>query len=304
MADTLAIVIVSYNARDILVTCVERALEAASDVGAQVIVVDNASPDRSADHVAEQFGSRVSLVRNPRNGGFAYAVNRGVESTPASRILLLNPDCFLDDAEPLRRGLRLLAADPTVAASGCLLVDRERVPNMSYRAFPTIRSLAAERFGAAPPHPPGPAGAVVEVDSPSGAFFLIRREAWSDVGPFDEGYFLYYEETDWCWRARRRGWKLVIDKGSRVVHWGGETTRRESGQVRSHGVLVRVALDSRERYWVRSYGIVRTLLLKAVLAATSAAGLAHALVRRRGEVPLHWLRLRHALSLRRLATSR
>lgn len=301
---SLAIVIVSYNTAGVLRRTLERATRVARGLGAEVIVVDNDSPDESAA-VAASFPG-VRLFRRP-NLGFAAGVNHGVAATPAERILLLNPDCFVEPA-PLATCLATLESGDDIAAVSCRLVDERGAPMLHARPFPTLATYLADRIGSAALYPPVPSPpAPVDVDSVTGAFFLLAREAWREVGPFDEGFFLYFEETEWCWRARRAGWRVVHDPRATVVHLGAQSTRKGvpgSPVVAANGMLLRAVLDSRERFWRVCYGPAATLGLRAATLGAAALSLAALAPRAlsgdavaRALLAAERLRARHALGL-------
>lgn len=300
---SLAIVVVSYNAADVLMRTLAAAQRAVEGMPAEIVVVDNDSPDGSADRVAAGFPG-VRLFRRP-NLGFAAGVNHGAAATSAQTLLLLNPDCFVD-APALRRCLDTLGSDRRIAAVSCRMVDEAGHPATHARPFPTLATYFADRFGAsgaypAIPDPPAP----VDADSVTGAFMLIRRDAWSDVGPFDEDFFLYFEETEWCWRAKRAGWRIVHEPRAAVVHLGAQSTRKGVGAspiVSANGMLLRASLDSRLLYWRKCYGRPATAVMRSatlVLAAVNAALLLPRLLLRRPgareRFAAEGLRARHAL---------
>jgi len=310
MARSLTIVVVSYNAADVLMRTLESAKRAVEGLAAEIVVIDNDSPDGSADRVAERF-PEIRLFRRP-NLGYAAGVNHGVASTAADTILVLNPDCFVD-ATALRTCLATLASDADIAAVSCRMVDEHGAPMMSGRPFPTLATYLAERLAGATgaaDYPPVPSPlAPVDIDSATGAFVLLTRRAWNDIGPFDDGFFLYFEETEWFWRAKAAGWRVVHEPRATIVHLGAQSTRKGvagsgSPVVAANGMLLRAALDSRERYWRLCYGLPATIGMRAAtlaLALVSIALLApRALLGReaaRARLPIELLRARHALHL-------
>lgn len=305
MASSLAVVIVSYNAADVLVRTIESARRAVEGMAAEILVVDNDSPDGSADVVAAKFPD-VRLFRRP-NLGFAAGVNHGVAATAADTVLLLNPDCFMD-AAALVRCLDTLHSSRDIAAVSCRMVDEAGEPMLSARPFPTLATYFRERVAGPEPYPEvGVPPQPVDIDSATGAFVLLTRRAWNEIGPFDEGFFLYFEETEWFWRAHRAGWRVVHEPRATVVHLGAQSTRKGVGGspvVRANGMLLRAALDSRERYWRLCYGAPATLVMRAAtltLALLSIALLAPAAVlgraSARARLPVETLRARHALHL-------
>jgi GT2 family glycosyltransferase len=291
-AVSLAIVVVSYNNWAVLRRCLDAVRPVARALAATLIVVDHASPDGSAAKVAAEFPD-VRLLRRPNNG-FAAGVNAGVAATPASRVLLLNPDCILDGATALVRCLATLDEDPRIAAISCRVVDEDAKPNLPYRSFPTLRTYLAERLGARKEWERPAGHEPFDVDNITGAFFLLKREAWADVGPFDEGFFLYFEETDWCWRAKAAGWRIVHEPRAVVLHLGGQSTKTMTGEpIGARGLAMRRYLDSRERYWRKCYGLRATWAMRAASAGISL--LSMAITPRKAAI--EWFRIRHALHL-------
>jgi N-acetylglucosaminyl-diphospho-decaprenol L-rhamnosyltransferase len=237
----LAVVVVTYNG----LPHVKRTLE--SSEGHATVVVDHGSTDGTLELVRERF-PQVRLVEQA-NLGLAAGWNRGVRETSAPYVLVLNSDAWLvDDAAE-----RLVAFAEQRSRAG-FVAPRLRNPDgslqRSVRAFPTAWRLATEYFflrklapgsrvlndfyGGGFDH-----DEVREVDFAKAAAFLLRREAFDDIGPFDERFFLFSEETDWCYRLHEAGWQVLFYPGAEAVHVGGASWRRESStlfreQVRGH----------------------------------------------------------------------
>ena len=237
----LSVVVVTYNG----LPHVERTLE--SVAGHETVVVDHGSTDGTLELVRERF-PLVRLVEQ-ENLGLAAGWNRGVRETSAPYVLVLNSDAWLlgDAAE------RLVAFAEQRPRAG-FVAPRLRNPDgtlqRSVRAFPTSWRLATEYlflrklapgsrllnafYGGGFDH-----DEVREVDFAKAAAFLLRREAFEDIGAFDERFFLFSEETDWCYRLHEAGWEVIFYPGAEAVHVGGASWRRESStlfreQVRGH----------------------------------------------------------------------
>jgi N-acetylglucosaminyl-diphospho-decaprenol L-rhamnosyltransferase len=232
---------VTYNA----LPHVERTLESVQ--GHETVVVDHGSTDGTLELVRGRF-PEVRLVEQ-ENLGLAAGWNRGVRETSAPYVLVLNSDAWLiGDAVA-----RLVAFAEERSRAG-YVAPRLRNPDgtlqRSVRAFPTTWRLATEYlflrklapdsrllnafYGGGFGH-----DEIREVDFAKGAAFLLRREAFEAVGPFDERFFLFSEETDWCYRLHEAGWKVVFFPCAEAVHVGGASWRRESAtlfreQLRGH----------------------------------------------------------------------
>jgi N-acetylglucosaminyl-diphospho-decaprenol L-rhamnosyltransferase len=237
----LAAVVVTYNG----LPHVERTLE--SLAGYETVVVDHGSTDGTLDLVRERF-SPVRIVEQ-ENRGLAAGWNRGIRETSAPFLLVLNADAWLVDGA----AERLAAFADEHERAGFVaprLLNPDGSLQPSVRAFPTPWRLATEYlflrklaprsralnafYGAGFRH-----DEVREIDFAKAAGFLLRRSAFDEVGPFDEDFFLFSEETDWCYRLREAGWKSYFYPGAEIVHVGGASWRAESAtlfteQVRGH----------------------------------------------------------------------
>jgi N-acetylglucosaminyl-diphospho-decaprenol L-rhamnosyltransferase len=237
----VAAVVVTYNA----MPYVEQSL--VSLQGIDTVVVDHGSTDGTLELVRERFPA-AKLVEQ-ENLGLAAGWNRGVRETSAPYVLILNSDAwFVDGAAE-----RLVAFAEERQRAG-FVAPRLRSPDgtlqPSVRAFPTPWRLATEYlflrklapgsrvlnafYGGGFDH-----DEVREIDFAKAAAFLLRRDAFDEIGPFDEGFFLFSEETDWCYRLHQAGWEVIFYPGAEAVHVGGASWRRESAtlfreQVRGH----------------------------------------------------------------------
>lgn len=299
----LAVVVLSYQTKDITLRCLRELGRARERVPMQVIVVDNASKDGSPEAIAAEM-PWVRLIRNARNRGFAAAVNQAVSVSRSRAILLLNSDCFLGDPATLEGALASLFADPRIAVLG---VDVRHEDGRKYdctRPFPTVRRYIATALAGEREYPPPPDDGVprpVDVDWMNGAFFLIRREAWEAIGPLDERFFFGWEDLDFCLRAHRAGWRVVQDPRLRVTHLGGASAKKRSGDVvvGRNNMLLWTTLAGREKFWRKNYGWLATQVLRvAMVAMSSARWLAHRARGRAADATVEAIRVKHALGAR------
>lgn len=219
-----AVVIVNYRSANLVSLCLD-----AIDPAAERVVVDNASADGSAELLRARHAD-VRIVERHRNDGFAAGVNAGFAATRAPIVVLLNPDCVpRPDALELLCGR--LQASPATGVVAPRLVHADGSPQpCAYRRFPGLGLLAlelclplghvAQRFPRLDPYRADlrrlPDGA--RVAHATGAALAIRRTAYDAAGPFDEGYFLYLEETDWQQRVHAAGYAIEVVPSAEVVH--------------------------------------------------------------------------------------
>jgi N-acetylglucosaminyl-diphospho-decaprenol L-rhamnosyltransferase len=228
----LGAVVVSYNSAAYLPDCV-RSLR--SEGLAEVIVVDNASSDGSVQAV-RAADPAVTVVETGANLGFGSAANRGVAAGTGEYVLILNPDTVVEPgtvkalAEALDRDRGLALVGPRMEnADGSLYPSVRRFPALGvalghaflglvWRENPCTRSYRMLDWDHG--------GAAADVDWVGGACFLVRRSAFDVVAGFDEGYFMYVEDVDLCWRLGQAGWRVGYEPAGRVIHVLGGSSRR------------------------------------------------------------------------------
>jgi hypothetical protein len=231
----LDVVIVSYCSKELLRECLRSLRGHPATGGMTVRVVDNASGDGTAEMVAREF-PEVSLTVSPRNVGFAAASNLAIRAGSAPYVLCLNPDTRVT-AGALDRMLDLMEERIKLGISGCRLVLRDGTFDYAAkRSFPTPVSALGHFTGIGRQRDAGVLAAYrapeVEsgpVDAVNGAFMLIRRAALEEVGIFDEGYWMYMEDLDLCYRFAEAGWVTWYEPSATVVH----VKAGSSGPVRS-----------------------------------------------------------------------
>jgi GT2 family glycosyltransferase len=303
----VAVVVLSYNTREVTTRCLRELLAAKGPIAVEVVVVDNASGDGSADAIAIEFPG-VRLIRNARNRGFAAAVNQAVSVTRAPALLLLNSDCFLGEpsaaGELLSRAFDGLFSRPKVAALGVAVVTDTGQKYVSARPFPTLSTYLTDKLHTGGPYPVPPPDGVwreaAEVDWINGAFWLINRKGWEAVGPLDERYFFGWEDIDWAFQARLAGWRILHDPRLRVTHIGGESARRRKDDVIvGHNLMLNTYLTGREKFWRKNYGWLSTQAMRAASIAMSAPKwLRAALMGNANQRAAESIRIAHALGYR------
>lgn len=259
----LSIITVSWNTRDLLNRClvtVKEELARMPNVESEVFVIDNDSHDGSADMVASEH-PWVRLVRNKENLGFAKANNQALKETTSDYVLLLNPDTEVYPGA-ISTLIEFFQNNPKCGVVAPQLLNTDGSVQRSCRAFPTFIGMLYELIGLSKMFPAGSSQGTKfraykmldwnhddkrEVDQPEGAALLIRRTVLDEVGLLDEGYFMLFEEVDWCYRVKQHGWQIWFDPDAKIVHHYGQSIKQ---------VKARMILSSHRglyRFWRKHY---------------------------------------------------
>jgi GT2 family glycosyltransferase len=289
-ATRVAVVIVTYRCRELIAPCLDslRAHAAIAGAAPEVWVVDNGSDDGTQALIAAHY-PEVRLLQQRRNLGFSAANNLALRRIQTPYVLLLNPDCRLH-AGALPHLVQLLDRRPEVGIAGCrLLLADGRLDHASRRAFPTLVGALAHltRVGGAAAAPralaqyraPDAAGGGL-VDAVNGAFMLIRRTALDAVGLFDEGYWLYAEDLDLCFRFARGGWRVHYAPEVTTTHLKGAISGRPR-RPRANGAFHYGMFRFYRKYYATDHHALLNAAVYGGIAARLLASLLAAPLRRR-----------------------
>lgn len=263
----LSVIVVSWNTKALLSDCLDSVLRHADECALEIIVVDNHSSDGSPRMVRERY-PQVRLIENDENAGFAHANNQGVHAARGRHVLLLNSDAMLTPGAA--RSLTGLAdGRPRVGVVGARLLNADGSFQASFARQPSLRQEVLmltglgrllfgrhyPSFGAEEDSGPQPAGYV------PGTCMLVRREAYLEVGGFDEGYFMYAEDVDLCLGMHRRGWEVWYQPGAPVVHLGSASSASRRPQREADLYRARV------QFFRKNHGHASASMLKAIILA-------------------------------------
>lgn len=265
----VSIIIVNWNTRDILRDCLASVYAQTTGIAFEVIVVDNASSDGSAAMVKAEF-PQVILIKNTDNRGFAAANNQGMRIAKGRYVLLLNSDTIVLDGA-IQKTLQFAEQRPDAAVVGCRVLNPDRTLQPTCFMFPSLLNLCLSstylykifpknRFFGRERMTWWNRSDVRPVDVVTGCFMLVRREAIEQVGLMDEDYFMYAEETDWCWRLKKAGWQNLFYPDAQIIHLGGQSSK----QVRvAMTIQLRRAILQfmKQNHGVINYGIAKILVL-------------------------------------------
>lgn len=260
----LSIVIVSWNTRKLLEGCLSSIYANPPRDSFEVFVVDNASADGSVEMLRESF-PQVQIIENSKNIGFARANNQAIERTKGRYLLLLNPDTEIK-ADALKVLVKFMDEHPEAGAAGSRLINSDGSIQVSCSPAPTLfRELwrlfhldrirpygvyDMENWGLESPRP---------VDVLQGACLILRRPALDQVGLLDEGYFMYSEEVDLCYRIKQAGFFLYWVPGARVIHYGAESTKQIAMEMFLH------LYQSKILYFRKHHGHIAAWIYKLIL---------------------------------------
>lgn len=227
------IILVNWNLKNDTSTCIQSLVQAGADLS-RLIVVDNGSEDGSVAHLRGQFGPALQVIELGTNLGFAAGTNLGIRAAiqqEAEWLLLINNDTWVA-ADFFEKLFKAIESRPDVSAFG---------PAIFYAGDPGILWYLGERLipgtmltfhGYRGKPLPADLPAVLPVDFLSGCAMLVKRKAFEDSGLLDAGLFMYGEEVDWCWRARRAGHSLAAVPSAAMWHKVSASANRTSARTR------------------------------------------------------------------------
>lgn len=263
---TVSIIILSYNTKDLLARCLESLFKNVREVSHEVIVVDNNSSDGSADFVKKQF-KKVTVIENTENVGFAKGINSGAEHAKGTYLLFLNSDTEMVDSS-LSELVTYLDQHQDAGVVGGLLTNIDGTVQRSYGSFYHLPSVILMIFGgekleiAAHSH-----SKIQEVDWVSGGFFLTRAHLFNELSGFDEHFFMYIEDMEFCYRVKKAGYKVVFAPFSRVLHVGHASASRSFAIVQIYKGLLYFYKKHKN---ILEYNILKVILAKKALIAIGA----------------------------------
>ncbi|WP_077329087.1 glycosyltransferase family 2 protein [Virgibacillus siamensis] len=237
----ISIIIVNYNTKIITADAIHSIRNSDTSYTYEIILVDNASSDRSVEYMEQQFDD-VKIIANDKNLGFAKANNQAIREAEGRYILLLNSDTLIRE-DTLDMMTAYMDQHPDIGASGCRVVLGDGqldkackrgfpTPSASFfymtglsKIFPNSRKLNHYHMGYIDEFQEAP------VDCLVGAFMMVRKETIDQVGLLDETYFMYGEDIDWCYRIKEAGWRITYNPQTTIIHLKGASNKQKSNKV-------------------------------------------------------------------------
>lgn len=258
----ISVILVSYNTIEMTKTALSHLFASSHDFKMEVIVIDNNSKDSSAEVLRHEY-PQIKLIENNKNVGFGRANNQALPFTKGRYVLLLNTDAFVEP-ETIAKTIQYMDANRECGILGVKLLGRDGKLQPSCRFFPTPWNIFLDRTGLnrffkkarmvddmSWDH-----ATVRNCDWVPGCYYLIRKVVIDQVGLFDPRYFLYSEELDHCFAAKKAGWQVTYYPYTSVVHIGGESAKFD-GEITSSGrQLSSLQIESELLYFRKNHGLI------------------------------------------------
>ena len=231
----LSIIIVNWNTRQLLDDCLVSIYRETQNITFEIFIIDNASADGSAKMVEKKYPN-VRLIKNTKNNGFAAANNQAIRQASSRYILILNPDTvILENA--LDKGVEVMDKRRDFSILGTKTFNKNMARQKTVASSP---NLLSQIFLLTKLRHFFPKSKIIKkyqrfdfdynkesyVDQIQGSFMLIRKEVLDNIGFFDENFYIWFEEVDFCLRAKKAGYKILFSPNIKIIHYGGESFKQ------------------------------------------------------------------------------
>ena len=273
----ISVILVSYNTIETTKTALDHLFSSLHHFEMEVTIIDNASKDHSVEILRDEY-PQIRLIENKINVGFGRANNQALPFIESRYVLLLNTDAFVEP-DTIAKTVQYMDANPKCGILGVKLLGRDGELQPSCRFFPTPWNIFLNRTGLnrifkltkmvddmSWDH-----ATVRDCDWVPGCYYLVRKEVIDQVGLFDPRYFLYSEEMDHCFAAKKAGWHVTYFPYTSVVHIGGESAKADGEITASGRQISSLQIESELLYFRKNGGLLASIL--NVLLITLADGL-------------------------------
>lgn len=251
---TFSIIIINYKTPDLTADCLRSLLALGSASDLEIIVIDNASFDNSANLLKDEFGDKIKLIESERNLGFSGANNLAAKKACGEILLFLNSDTILkEDIFPRLKNL-FFRDEKLGAISPTLITLSGNEQEAAYGKFPTLKKLVLRQIVKKDKEEKSD---LIETDWISGCAMAIKKKVFDKIKGFDENFFLYYEDVDICKRIKEVGYKVAMDKKSSLVHLGGASLGLNKKRKEYY-------YASQDYYFKKHYGNLQAAILKVI----------------------------------------
>ncbi|HVZ67356.1 MAG TPA: glycosyltransferase family 2 protein [Patescibacteria group bacterium] len=294
----ISIIIVSFNTRDLTLECLLSIKRTIKKSSYEVIVVDNASSDDSVDAILKLNDPHINLIRNEENLGFSKANNVGIKESSGCYVLFLNSDTVVYE-KTIDGMIDFMDKNQEVGASTCFVrLPNGKLDDAAHRGFPTPWRALSHFTSLSKIFPKSktfagynmtylPTDKAHEIEALAGAFMVVRRDAGEQVGWWDEDFFFYGEDLDFCYRLIEKGWKIFFVPEFEILHYKGVsggikkeskhiTTATSETKKKAHDARFDAMRIFYDKHYKNKYpGWMRGLVLSGISAKKTITKLKH-----------------------------
>ncbi len=277
----LTFILVNWNTKDLTLGALHSVVKETKGYTYEIIVIDNGSRDGSVNAIYQAY-PHVLLICNEKNEGYAQAVNQGLQKAKGEYVMLLNTDARLTPGA-VEALMTFMRENPDVGIAGGQLINRDGGRQNTIAPFPSLatellnKRLLRTFFRHRYPGKERNYTVPLDVDSLVGACIIVRRQAIEEVGLLDTDYFFFMEETDWCLRMKREGWRICFVPSAQILHLQGASASLAKTEAKIE------YYRSRYRFFAKWRGKTQTYILKCSLIIRLLADLVI-------NLPLLWVR--------------
>lgn len=271
----ISIVVLNYNTRELLADCLNSIYENINGLDYELIVVDNASHDGSANMVESNYPD-VNLIKSRENNGFSSGINLGIKESRSDYIMVMNQDTLVKPGA-FEQMLESMLDDPNTGIVGPRLLSKggRYQQSCNYFTIPRVRNALLFLMSIVLPHGMELLGACADpgksttgpvmVDWVHGACMLVRREVFDQTGLFDEKMFIYMEDMEFCYRAHQAGWKTVYQPSAEIIHYTNQSGIQTIGKLYSYRRL-RLYISGIDYFLRKHFGMAHSFFTRVILA--------------------------------------
>ena len=270
----ISIIIVNFNVKDYLAHCVDSILKSSINMPIEIIIVDNNSKDE-IDTLYETKNNVKTYILD-KNYGYAYAVNYGIKKSLGDYILLLNPDTLIKE-DTLKILLKSLSDDSNVGIVGCKVLNSDGTFQLSSRrSFPYFFASFSKLIGLDKVFPNNSffgkynytyldPNSMHDVDAVSGSCMLFKKDIIKEVGFLDDRYFLYFEDTDFCYRVKKYGYKILYNPKTQIIHYKGESVKRSTKKIKNEFYISMIKFFDKYKHEYMNWFILKNALRVGII---------------------------------------
>lgn len=252
---SLSIIMINYNTKDLLINCLNSIFNNFKNNSYEVIVVDNASSDGSAEFIKNSLPS-IFLIENEENKGFGQANNQAAKISTGDILFFLNPDTLIKE-NIFQKIIDIFEKNPSIGivAPRLILPDGQLQPwAYGYEEGPL--ELIRNKFKKAPLNYKQN-DLPFEADWVSGAALAIKRDVFNKIEGFDTNFFMYFEDRDLCYRVKKIGYKILVLPEIKVIHFGGKSLTKNKERKK-------IYYQAQNYYWKKHYGYLKSIFWRLV----------------------------------------